>query len=90
MVSRDVYHMTSTALNMAPESGRNTTVFSRAMAPGSFLAVFAALSLLCGLAVAQIKSVVVDKQSGRLSVVEGWREDFVAWANFTDDIQTSG
>lgn len=39
---------------------------------------------------AQIQTVFIDKQSGQLSVVEGYREDFVAWANFTDDIDTTG
>lgn len=63
---------------------------TRTMAVGSFLAAFAAVSLLWGPARAQIRSVVLDKQSGRLSVVEGLREDFVAWANFTDDVHTSG
>ncbi|KAG7263408.1 hypothetical protein CRUP_007414, partial [Coryphaenoides rupestris] len=28
--------------------------------------------------------------TGQLSIFEGYREDFVAWANFTDDIEKSG
>ncbi|AWP07016.1 putative RNA-binding protein 19 isoform 3 [Scophthalmus maximus] len=39
---------------------------------------------------AEIRTAVLDKQSGQLSVLEGFREDFVAWANFTDDIAKSG
>lgn len=83
-ISRDKY-----ALNMASEREENTG-FSRTMALVNVLAVFAALSLVCGPASAEIKSVVLDKQSNRLSVVEGLKEDFVAWANFTDDIEISG
>lgn len=39
---------------------------------------------------AEIRTAVIDKQTGQLSVVDGYREDFVAWANFTDDIDASG
>lgn len=39
---------------------------------------------------AEIRTAVIDKQTGQLSVIEGYREDFVAWANFTDDIEKSG
>lgn len=39
---------------------------------------------------AEVRSAVINKQSGELSVIEGYREDFVALANFTDDIKTSG
>lgn len=56
----------------------------------NFPALFVALSLLCRPASAEIRSVVLDEQSDQLSVVEGLKEDFVAWANFTDDIKTSG
>ncbi|XP_076007165.1 putative phospholipase B-like 2 [Genypterus blacodes] len=46
---------------------------------------------LFGLSVrAEIRTAVIDKQTGHLSVLKGYREDFVAWANFTDDITTSG
>lgn len=45
---------------------------------------------MCAPVDADIRSAVFDKQSGQLSLVEGFREDFVAWANFTDDIKTSG
>lgn len=84
-----IYHVTSVFLNMASESFVKTGC-RPTMAPGTFLAAFAALSLLCGSASAEIRSVVLDKQSGQLSVVEGLKEDFVAWANFTDDIKASG
>uniref|UniRef100_A0A8D3AJL0 Phospholipase B-like n=1 Tax=Scophthalmus maximus TaxID=52904 RepID=A0A8D3AJL0_SCOMX len=46
--------------------------------------------LLCACVRAEIRTAVLDKQSGQLSVLEGFREDFVAWANFTDDIEKSG
>ncbi|XP_074526104.1 putative phospholipase B-like 2 [Halichoeres trimaculatus] len=39
---------------------------------------------------AEIRTAVFDKQTGELSVVEGFRGDFVAWGNFTDDIKNSG
>lgn len=45
---------------------------------------------MCASVRADIQTAVIDKQTGQLSVVEGYREDFVAWANFTDDIKTSG
>lgn len=83
-VSRD-----KCVLNMAADGGKYTG-YSRTMAPRTFLAVFATVSLLCGPAAAEVRSVVLDKQSGQLSVVEGLKEDFVAWANFTDDIKASG
>ncbi|KAM3610637.1 uncharacterized protein V6R79_006785 [Siganus canaliculatus] len=57
------------------------------------LNVFVALFGLCFLSVcvrAEIRSAVFDKQTGQLTVVEGYRADFVAWGNFTDDIKTSG
>uniref|UniRef100_A0AAV2MRD7 RRM domain-containing protein n=1 Tax=Knipowitschia caucasica TaxID=637954 RepID=A0AAV2MRD7_KNICA len=38
----------------------------------------------------EILEVVIDKQSGQLVVVDGFRKDFVAWANFTDSIKTTG
>ncbi|XP_061527664.1 putative phospholipase B-like 2 [Phycodurus eques] len=46
--------------------------------------------LLNNLVVAEVKTAVIDKNTGQLSLLDGYREDFVAWANFTDDIQTSG
>ncbi|KAG7490568.1 hypothetical protein JOB18_038353 [Solea senegalensis] len=52
--------------------------------------VLLAWSLTCLCVGGEIQSAVIDKQSGQLSVVDGFREDFVAWANFTDDIETSG
>lgn len=78
-------------LNMASGSG-GTSSFTGTMAHVSVLAVFAALTLLFAPAAAgaEIRSAVLDKQSGQLSVVEGFKENFVAWANFTDDIKTSG
>lgn len=54
------------------------------------LAVLSGLCFLCVSGGAEIRTAVIDKQTGQLSVVEGYREDFVAWANFTDDIKTSG
>ncbi|KAK1892988.1 putative phospholipase B-like 2 [Dissostichus eleginoides] len=45
---------------------------------------------MCASVRADIQTAVIDKQTGQLSVVVGYREDFVAWANFTDDIKTSG
>ncbi|XP_055775925.1 putative phospholipase B-like 2 isoform X3 [Salvelinus fontinalis] len=38
----------------------------------------------------EISSAVLDKQTGQLSLQEGFRNDYVAWANFTDDIKNSG
>lgn len=56
----------------------------------NMLSVLCALVLMCAPVDADIRSAVFDKQSGQLSLVEGFREDFVAWVNFTDDIKTSG
>ena len=39
---------------------------------------------------AEIHTAIIDKKTGLLSVVEGYKDDFVAWANFTDDIKNSG
>nr|XP_057926766.1 putative phospholipase B-like 2 [Doryrhamphus excisus] len=39
---------------------------------------------------AEIQTAVIDKNTGQLSLIVGYREDFVAWANFTDNIQTTG
>ncbi|CAG08547.1 unnamed protein product, partial [Tetraodon nigroviridis] len=36
------------------------------------------------------RSAVINKQTGQLSVVDGYREDFVAFANFSDNIKISG
>ncbi|KAM7391879.1 hypothetical protein PAMP_022529 [Pampus punctatissimus] len=60
-----------------------TTVFK-------VLAVLGILYIKCESVGAEIRTAVIDKQTGQLSVLEGYREDFVAWANFTDDIKTSG
>ncbi|XP_070821410.1 putative phospholipase B-like 2 [Chaetodon trifascialis] len=54
------------------------------------LAVLSTLCFMCASVRAEIRTAVIDKQTGKLSVLEGYREDFVAWANFTDDIKTSG
>ncbi|XP_026199967.1 putative phospholipase B-like 2 [Anabas testudineus] len=55
------------------------------------LKVFVVLSGLGFLCVrTEIRTAVIDKHTGQLSVLEGFQEDFVAWANFTDDIHTSG
>lgn len=58
--------------------------------PLNVLAILAGLCFTSCSAQAEIRSAVIDKQTGQLSVIEGYREDFVAWANFTDDIKTSG
>lgn len=60
------------------------------LTPLSILAILAGLCFMYGSVQAEIRSAVIDKQTGQLSVIEGYREDFVAWANFTDDIKTSG
>ncbi|XP_077456899.1 putative phospholipase B-like 2 [Stigmatopora argus] len=39
---------------------------------------------------AVVQTAIIDKTTGQLTLVEGYREDFVAWANFSDGIQTSG
>ncbi|XP_034026103.1 putative phospholipase B-like 2 [Thalassophryne amazonica] len=39
---------------------------------------------------AEIRSAVIHDDTGQLIIVEGYREDFVAWTNFTDDIKASG
>lgn len=54
------------------------------------LSVFLFFCFMCVSVRAEIKTAVIDKQSGELSVVDGYQEGFVAWANFTDDIQTTG
>ncbi|XP_019722492.1 putative phospholipase B-like 2 [Hippocampus comes] len=54
------------------------------------LTVSCVLPVLNNLARAEVQTAVIDKITGQLSLLEGYREDFVAWANFTDDIQTSG
>lgn len=72
-------------------TARNTMV-----AAGGFPSFFSILVILSGLfsmfslVRAEIRSAVINKQSGELSVIQGYREDFVALANFTDDIKTSG
>lgn len=73
--------------NMA--SGVNKTS-GRFSAVVNVIAVLAGLCLICEPVRGEIRTAVIDKASGQLSVVEGYREDFVAWANFTDDIKTSG
>uniref|UniRef100_A0A1A8FFZ3 Phospholipase B-like n=1 Tax=Nothobranchius korthausae TaxID=1143690 RepID=A0A1A8FFZ3_9TELE len=66
---------------------------NKSFAPGQLANVWRVclgLTWLCVIVGAEIRTAVLDKQSGQLSVVLGFREDFVAWANFTDDIETSG
>ncbi|XP_037536378.1 putative phospholipase B-like 2 [Nematolebias whitei] len=61
--------------------------------PGGFvkvLSVCVSLLGLCSSVGAEIRTAVLDEQSGQLSVVDGFQEDFVAWANFTDSITTTG
>lgn len=61
---------------------------------GSFTTVLNVSVVLFGLCFlrvrTEIRTAVIDKQTGQLSVLEGYQEDFVAWANFTDDIIKSG
>ncbi|XP_003451715.1 putative phospholipase B-like 2 [Oreochromis niloticus] len=54
------------------------------------LKMFLLLFCLFSAVRAEIRTAVIDKQTGQLSVIEGYQEDFVAWANFTNDIETSG
>lgn len=70
-------------LNKASAVGSFKTIFN-------VLAVLSGLCCICASAGDEIRTAVIDKHTGQLSVVEGYREDFVAWANFTDDIKTSG
>eukprot|EP00066_Takifugu_rubripes_P008684 XP_003975045.1 PREDICTED: putative phospholipase B-like 2 [Takifugu rubripes] len=59
----------------------------------SFLNILVILSSLCSvfsLVRAETRSAVINKQSGQLSVVDGYREDFVAVAKFSDEIKTTG
>ncbi|XP_028270012.1 putative phospholipase B-like 2 [Parambassis ranga] len=67
-------------------TGRNTTFALRSFMPVKNVILLA----LCLCASAEIRTAVIDKQTGQLSVLEGFRKDFVAWANFTDDIKNSG
>ena len=39
---------------------------------------------------AEIHTAIIDKQTGLLAIVEGYKDGFVAWANYTDDIKNSG
>ncbi|KAM3867531.1 putative phospholipase B-like 2 [Diretmus argenteus] len=39
---------------------------------------------------AEIVTAVIVKQTGQIVLREGYQDDFVAWANFTDGITTSG
>ncbi|XP_057687528.1 putative phospholipase B-like 2 isoform X1 [Corythoichthys intestinalis] len=55
-----------------------------------FLVLISCCVLLNNLVEAVVQTAIIDKNTGQLSLLEGYREDFVAWANFTDDIQTSG
>ncbi|XP_033828794.1 putative phospholipase B-like 2 [Periophthalmus magnuspinnatus] len=56
----------------------------------SYLAVFLLFCLTYVSVRAEIRTVIIDKESGQIVVVDGFREDFVAWANFTDNITTTG
>ena len=73
--------------NMASGVNKTSGRFSAVI---NVIAVLVGLCLICEPVRAEIRTAVIDKASGQLSVVEGYREDFVAWANFTDDIKTSG
>ncbi|XP_061115760.1 putative phospholipase B-like 2 [Conger conger] len=54
-----------------------------------FLSVFT-FSWVPVLVIADLYSAVLDRQTGILSLLPGFRNDFVAWANFTDDIMQTG
>ncbi|XP_068167042.1 putative phospholipase B-like 2 [Antennarius striatus] len=56
----------------------------------NMFALFSGLLFVCVSVRAEIRSAVIDKQTGQLTVVEGYQDDFVAWVNFTDDIKKSG
>lgn len=69
--------------NKTSASGRFSIVLN-------ILSALSGLCFICASARADIRSAVIDKQTGQLFVLEGYQEDYVAWANFTDDIKTSG
>ena len=56
----------------------------------SFLSVFLVFLFFYCPVEAAISSAFIDQQTGELSISEGYRDDFVAWANFTNDIEKSG
>ncbi|XP_030225757.1 putative phospholipase B-like 2 [Gadus morhua] len=56
----------------------------------SFLSVFLVLFYSYCPVEAEISSAFIDLQTGQLTITEGYRDDFVAWANFTDEIEKSG
>lgn len=72
------------------------TARNRMIAVGGFPSLFSVLLILSGLSSmfsfvhAEIRSAVINKQNGQLSVIDGYREDFVAFANFSDNIKISG
>lgn len=53
----------------------------------AFVVLFVFSSFSVG---SEIRSAVIDNESSQLTVVNGYREDFIAWANFTDAIKTTG
>ncbi|XP_062310683.1 putative phospholipase B-like 2 [Osmerus eperlanus] len=55
------------------------------------LAVFLhVLFISCSSIKAEISTIVLDEKTGQLTILEGYRDDYVAWANFNDDIEHSG
>ncbi|XP_024131653.1 putative phospholipase B-like 2 [Oryzias melastigma] len=68
--------------------GQNKAAVSAKMS--TFIKTLMVLGLFWACGRAEIRSAVIDKSSGRLTVIEGYHEDFVAWANFTNNIETSG
>ncbi|XP_036382815.1 putative phospholipase B-like 2 [Megalops cyprinoides] len=54
-----------------------------------FLGVFTSF-LVPWTVLSEVHSVVLDSLTGKLSLEPGFRADFVAWANFTDDIHNTG
>lgn len=84
-----IYDHMTLRVNMA-------TARNRMIAVRGFPSLFSVLVILSGLfsmfslVHAEIRSAVINKQNGQLSVIDGYQEDFVAFANFSDNIKISG
>lgn len=78
-------------LNMAARRNKTSAGHRVSMVLAlNVVAVLVGSCFLCDSVEAEVRTAVLDKQTGKLSVLEGYQEDFVAWGNFTDDIDTSG
>lgn len=72
------------------------TATNRMIAVRGFPSLFSVLVILSGLfsmfsvVHAEIRSAVINKQNGQLSVIDGYQEDFIAFAKFSDNIKISG